>query len=69
MSSLPLIKSELRLLGCRYEVEAFEEIRPDALRGTFSRWGHIEGLYIRSARCALCAGEHRTDEHKCPVEG
>ena len=23
----------------------------------------------RDARCALCAGEHHTDRHKCPVDG
>lgn len=33
-----LLNSGLRLLGRRYEVEVFEEIRPDALCGPCSGW-------------------------------
>ena len=35
-----LRRSGLRHLGCRYDVEVYEETRPDALCGHCSGWGH-----------------------------
>ena len=56
-----LRNSGLWLLGRRYDVEA------DQTRNVAAA---ADGVHCtRDARCALCAGEHRTDKHKCPVEG
>lgn len=63
-----LQKSGLRLLGHRYSVEAFEEEQPDMHCGRCARWGHIQVRCNRNTRCALCAQEHHTDRHRCPVE-
>ena len=54
--------------GRRYEVEVFEETRPDARCGTCNGWGRIEAHRDRGARCALRAEKHRTGKQKFPVE-
>jgi hypothetical protein len=60
----------VHLLGERYKVELFEEARPDALCGRCSVWGHVEPHCTATApRCSLCAGDHHTKDHKCPVTG
>ena len=64
-----LHKSGLRLLGRRYEIEAFEEARPDAMGGRCCGWCLIAAHCSREARCALCVGERRTDQYKYRVEG
>ena len=63
-----LQKSGLRLLGHRHSVEAFEKEQSDVHCGRCARRGHIQGRCNRDARCALCAQEHHTDRHRCPVE-
>lgn len=57
-----------RLLGRRYDVEAFVEVRPNTMDGRYCGWGHIAPYCSRTFRCALCAREHRTEKHECPVE-
>ena len=52
-----LQKSGLRLLGRRYNGEAFEEERLDMFCGRCGRWGHIEARCTRDACYAFCAGE------------
>ena len=66
-----LIKNGLRIIGKIYQVEAYEEARPDAMCGTCCGWGHVEAQCApaKKPKCALCAEEHRTEHHKCPVEG
>lgn len=51
-----LRKNWLWLLGRRYDVEVFEEIRPDAQCGRCCGWTHIEAQCNREPRCA-CAQE------------
>ena len=62
-------KSGIRLFGRRYEVEAFEEARPDAFCNRCSRWGHIAPHCSADPRCSICAEEHITNDHRCSVEG
>ena len=60
----------MRLQGCRYDTEAYYEIRPDVECGGCCGWGHIEAQCSRTAaRCGLCAEEHETKAHRRPVEG
>ena len=63
-------KSEVRLLGGRYEVDAFGEVRPDAFCGRCSAWGNVAPhCRAKYPRCALCARECATVDHQCPVKG
>ena len=63
-------KGGLRLQGRGYEVEAYEEVRPDVGCGHCCEWGHIEPQYSRTAaHCGWCAEGHTTKDHRCPVEG
>ena len=62
-------RSGVHLLGRRYEVEAFEEARPDAFCSRCSRWDHIGPHCSQSPRCAICAEDHPTHNHQCSVEG
>ena len=66
-----LCKGGVRLLGRRYEVDTFEEAwRPDAFCSRCSGWKHIAPHCLAAApRCALCAKDHLTTDHRCPVEG
>ena len=66
-----LIRNGLRVVGRLHRVEAYEEVRPDAMCGNSCGWEHIEKrcAHLRKPRCALCAEQHRTEHHKCPVEG
>ena len=61
-------RSGVRLFG-RYEVEAFEENRPDAFCNRCSRWGHIAAHCSAAPRCSICAEDHITQDHRCSVEG
>ena len=65
-----LCKAGVRFLGRRYEVDAFEEAgRPDAFCSRCSAWKHIAPHCLAAApKCALCAGDHLTTDHRCPVE-
>ena len=65
-----IIKSGLRVAGRQYQVEAFVEVRPDSICGACSGWGHGEHncSFPDMARCSLCAGLHRTADHKCSIK-
>lgn len=39
------------------------------MRGRYCGWGHITANSSQEACCALCAGEHRTEQHRCPWKG
>ena len=58
----------LRLLGRRYDVEAFEEVRLDAMCGRCRGWTHFNTVL---PKCLLrtVLGRRRTHQHKCFVEG
>ena len=66
-----LCRSGVRLPGGRYEVGAFEEERPDALCLRCGEWGHVTPHCDKAKRpkCAICAKEHATRDHRCSVEG
>ena len=66
-----LCKGGVRLLGRRYEVDAFEEAwRPDAFCSRCSGWKHIAPHCLAAApRCALCAKDRLTTDHRCPAAG
>ena len=53
-------RSGIRISGRRYEVEAFEESRPDAFCNRCSCWGHIAPHCSAAPRCSICAEEHIT---------
>ena len=61
-------KSDVRLQGRRYEVQAYEEIRLDVRCGHCSGWGHIESKCERTnARCGWCVEQHATRDYSCLV--
>ena len=61
-----LRRSELRLLGRRYDVETFEEDRPGAFCNRCSGWRHMEPRFTgASFWCSLREWDH----HQRPVEG
>lgn len=63
-------KSEVRLQGCRYRADAYEEVRPDAYFSRCCGWGHVgPRCTVAAPRCALCEESHLTADHRCPVEG
>ena len=65
-----LCKSGALPFGRRYEVDAYEEARPDAFCSHCCGWGHIAPhCEAATPRCAVCAGDHTTNDHRCPVEG
>ena len=64
-----LCRSGARLFGRRYEVDAYEETRPDAFCSRCCGWGHIAPHSSPSCRCAVCAKDHATNDHRCPVDG
>ena len=57
-----LCKSGVRLPGGRYEVDASEEERPDALCLRCGEWGHV------MAKCANCGGPHGTRADACTAK-
>ena len=64
-----IIRSGIRVLGRQYQVETFIEARPDTICSACSGWGHGEHKCAFSSmpRCALCAEQHCTADHRCPV--
>lgn len=58
----------LSAAGTRYRVLPYGRTLPDSLCERCSGWGHLErNCPSTSAKCALCAGIHRTDKHACNV--
>ena len=66
-----LCRSGIRLPGGRYEVDAYEEDRPDALCQRCGSWGHVAPhCEAKRPKCSLCAEEeYATSEHQCLVKG
>ena len=65
-----LCKSGALPFGRRYEVDAYEEARPDAFCSHCCGWGHIAPhCEAATPSCAVCAKDHATSDHRCPVEG
>lgn len=65
-----LCRGWIRLPGGRYEVDAYEEGRPDALCQRCGSWGHVAPhCEARRPNCSLCAEEHATSERRCLVKG
>ena len=65
-----LCRRGMRLPGNRHEVDAFEEERPDALCRRCGGWGHVTPhCEAKNPKCAICAMEHATKDHRCSVEG
>ena len=65
-----LCRSGARLFGRWYEVDTCEETRPDAFCSRCCGWGHIAPhCAAASPRCAVCAKDYATNDHRCPVDG
>ena len=65
-----LCRYSVRLLGVKHDVDAYEEVRPNAFCTRCSRWGHIAPHCSSSdPKCFICSGDHEATNHRCPVEG
>ena len=65
-----LCRYGVRLFGVRYEVDVYEEVRPNAFCSRRSGWGHIAPHCKAAApKCSICAKVHKETNHRCPVEG
>ena len=65
-----LCRYGIRLLGARHDVDAYEEVRPNAFCSRCSGWGHIAPhCTATDSKCSICSGDHEATNHRCPVEG
>jgi hypothetical protein len=59
---------EIWVAGNRFQAEIFVPSKADSLCSICNMWGHSEfRCHSRKPACGICAGEHRTTEHKCEV--
>jgi hypothetical protein len=59
---------EIWVAGNRFQAEIFVPSKADTLCTICSRWGHSEfRCHSRQPACGICAGNHRTTEHRCEV--
>jgi hypothetical protein len=59
---------EIWVAGNRFQAEIFVPSKADTLCAICSRWGHSEfRCHGRKPACGICAGGHRTAEHRCEV--
>jgi hypothetical protein len=59
---------EIWVAGNRFQAEIFVPSKADSLCSICSMWGHSEfRCHSRKPACGICAGGHRTGEHKCEV--
>ena len=59
---------EMWVAGNRFWAHPYIPNKADTLCGMCGRWGHSEFRCQRgSATCTICAGSHRTEEHRCEV--
>ena len=59
---------EIWVAGNRFQAEIFVPSKADTLCTICSRWGHSEfRCHGRKPACGICAGGHRTAEHRCEV--
>jgi len=60
--------SEMWVAGNKFQALPFIADRADTLCSICSQWGHSEFRCQKGARvCAICAGPHRTEDHRCEV--
>ena len=65
-----LCRSGVRLLGVRHDVDAYEEVQPNAFCTRCSGWGHIAPhCAATDPKCSICSGDHEATNHRCPVKG
>jgi hypothetical protein len=59
---------EMWVAGNKFRALPYIPDKADTLCGTCSQWGHSEFRCQQSVpTCTLCAGSHRTVEHRCEV--
>ena len=59
---------EMWVAGNKFHALPYIPDRADTLCGVCRRWGHLEFRCQRGvATCTICAGSHRTEEHRCQV--
>ena len=59
---------EMWVAGNKFRALPYISNKADTLCGICGRWGHSEFQCQRgSATCTICAGSHRTEEHRCEV--
>ena len=64
-----LCRYGVRLFGARYDVDAYEEVRPNAFCSQCSGWGHIAPHCEAAApKSSICAKDHEETNRRCPVE-
>jgi len=60
--------TEMWVVGNRFRALPFIADKADTLCGNCSQWGHSEFRCQKpTATCAICAGSHRTEKHRCEV--
>jgi hypothetical protein len=63
-AGLGLLK-EIWVAGNRFQAEIYVPSKADSICAICSMWGHSEfRCYSRMPACGICAGEHRTVEHR-----
>jgi hypothetical protein len=66
-AGLGLLK-EIWVAGNRFQAEIYVPSKADSICSICSMWGHSEfRCYSRMPACGICAGGHRTAEHRCDV--
>jgi hypothetical protein len=66
-AGLRLLK-EIWVAGNRFQAEIFVPSKADSLCAICNMWGHSEfRCYSQKPACGICAGGHRTSEHRCEV--
>jgi predicted RNA-binding Zn-ribbon protein involved in translation (DUF1610 family) len=59
---------EIWVAGNRIQAELYVPSKSDSLGSICSMWGHSEfRCHSRIPACGICAGGHRTAEHRCEV--
>jgi len=59
---------EMWVAGNKFRALPYIPSKADSLCGMCGQWGHSEFRCQRgSATCTICAGSHRTEEHRCEV--
>jgi hypothetical protein len=59
---------EIWVAGNRFQAELYVASKADTLCTICSGWGHSEfRCHSRTPTCGICAGGHRTTEHRCEV--
>jgi hypothetical protein len=60
--------TEMWVAGNRFKAIPFIPNKADTLCGSCSRWGHSEFQCPQAeVTCAVCAGKHRMESHRCEV--